>query len=231
MPSRVQPNVAPSKPIVLLDVDGVINWFDSMPPLLLALHGLDPMPPPDDLVDHSPVNGYTMRISEESAAVVRALVEVAEVWWCSTWRHDANRFVAPLLGIRDDLPVIDDHTYRRDAEWKIRQVEKHLGRWRTEGRQVFWIEDFSAAYSRPFQLDGVTQIDTTPWGRLRWDDLPAALLELMSACPPDVLAVRRDLEAERDRADREQAAYLQQMRVLYGEDPRDWPLVDIDVDF
>lgn len=219
-----------TRPVVLLDVDGVINWYDPIPPLLRTIHDLGPSPVPDDLVDYSPVNGYAMRITEETVTIVRNLVGVAEVWWCSTWRDDANRHISPLLGIPDDLPVIDDHTHRRDAEWKIRQVEKHLARWRSQGRQVFWIEDFAAAYPRAFDLDGVTQIDTTIWGRLRWADLPVALLELMPDCPPDVLAARRHLEAERERAARRQEEYLRQMRAQYGDDPATW-LLDIDFDF
>ena len=179
------------RPVVLLDVDGVINHLRPGSPSISVAR---------DITDHSPVNGFNMRISSESAEVVRGLVTGCEVWWCTTWRSEANEFVAPLVGI-SELSVIDDGSASRLRDWKYAAVARQLPSWRREGRPVYWIEDFGAIYAAIAQAASLIAIDTTLGGRLRWVDLDLRLAE-MAGCPPGPLETVRLQEKARADARR-----------------------------
>ena len=76
------------------------------------------------------------------------------------------------LGI-DKLPVVDDGTRSVGLDWKVRTATPLVARARSQGRQVYWIEDFHGAYP---QFDhSVTYIDTGAERILKWPDLPANL--------------------------------------------------------
>ena len=142
------------RPLVLLDVDGVINdlWSQTgaqMPYPVMQVHA----------------GQFALHIPEYMPGLIQALVAMAEVRWCTTWEHDANLHVAPVLGI-DPLEVIelDPLTGRKPGV-----ARPHL--WRAHGasRATFWIEDFDRR-PRGMPPDTVL-IDTTPNGVLRPQDL------------------------------------------------------------
>ncbi len=63
-----------------------------------------------------------------------------ELVWATTWRHEANDCVAPLLGL-PPLPVVDfpepsDEDCRHGLHWKTRA----LCEW-AAGRAFAWIDD------------------------------------------------------------------------------------------
>lgn len=138
------------KPIVLLDVDGVIND-------LWALAHRNNLPADEYEVFQAGV--YTIFMPVYMPALIQHLVHVAEVHWCTTWRDRANDEIRKRLGI-PPLPVITDESGHRDAWWKPAAaqavVETALG----EGREVFWIEDFDGAYQKGVMWDQVKFIDT-----------------------------------------------------------------------
>lgn len=160
------------KTIVLLDVDGVINWWV-------------PWAARDDeeLKEHwrsltfvenlnSP---YLLRAPVTVGPIVRKLVADHEVWWCTAWRHMANDFVSPLLDI-PELPVIVDERSARGADWKLAEVVSMLTMLVDEERHVVWIEDFATSWLDPYALDALDQsavhlIDTSEYGYLREEDL------------------------------------------------------------
>ncbi|MEY3823651.1 MAG: domain in Swiss Army Knife repair protein, partial [Actinomycetota bacterium] len=88
-------------PLILLDIDGVINDLN-------ALGGLDR----DWGIDQVYSHGHMVHIPDYMGWLIRQLTDVAEVHWCTTWRHRANDEIAEHLGI-DQLPVVDDGTKSR----------------------------------------------------------------------------------------------------------------------
>lgn len=118
------------RPLVLLDVDGVINDLNSARraatignELHFVSHGFPVVMPP-----HMPV-------------LIQWLCSVAEVHWCTTWRHRANDDIARHLGI-PVLPVVDDGTDDRHVGWKAAAAHDLAAAALAEGRRVLWIEDF-----------------------------------------------------------------------------------------
>lgn len=87
------------RPLVLLDVDGVLN----------ALRPGDAWP--DWQFGQAVADGRTYRISWSPSVVARVLrwAEVADVQWLTTWGHDANRSLRHLLGM-PELPVAGTYT-------------------------------------------------------------------------------------------------------------------------
>lgn len=91
---------APSRPILAVDVDGVLN----------ALSGGTP---PRGWEDHR-ANGFRIRCnpSHGSALMVLAAEHGAELTWCTTWEGLANDYIAPLVGL-PSLPVVPMEPGRR----------------------------------------------------------------------------------------------------------------------
>lgn len=136
------------RPLVLLDVDGVIND-------LKALRGdLDPS-------THTSVtsNGFRVAIPVYMPVLVQWLCSVAEVHWCTTWRHRANDEIATHLGI-PALPVVDDGTDDRYVDWKAAAARDLAAAALAEGRRVLWIEDFYDDVPVDEMPHGVEFVDT-----------------------------------------------------------------------
>lgn len=94
-----------SPPLVLLDVDGVLNALDAGPTW------------PDWQVGEAVAAGRAFRIHWSPSVVSRVLrwTEVAEVQWLTTWGHDANRSLRHLLSM-PELPVAGTHEGGADVE-------------------------------------------------------------------------------------------------------------------
>ena len=153
------------KPLVLLDVDGVINDAEMLVAIRLA----------DDRearaaqlgIDVVVSHGHHVAIPRYMPELVQTLVDECEVWWCTTWRSFANDEIATYLGI-EPLPFIDDGTRSAGTAWKAGAAASTIEADQAEGRPVVWIEDFNGDFP---DVDGVVFIDTGPWGVLRWIDL------------------------------------------------------------
>lgn len=146
------------RPLVLLDVDGVINDLGS-------LRGLDR----PYAVDRVPAGAFTLHIPEYMPGLIQGMCDVAEVVWCTTWEHDANEYVALILGI-DPLPLLE---LEWEQGWKDGIARSMLWEVHEVGRAGFWIEDFEALPSD--MPPTATLIDTTAEGVLRPGDLPSEL--------------------------------------------------------
>ena len=124
------------KPLLLLDVDGVCCPFG-------AGEGA-----PTDL-ERVSTGGSGVLLSRATGPFLRGLGSLFELCWASSWEHEANARVSPLLGL-PPLPVIvfadwmdsadlDDES---DVEgtWKLPAVTRVVG-----GRPLAWIDDELAA--------------------------------------------------------------------------------------
>lgn len=153
------------RPIVLLDVDGVVNWDG-------------PGRIPKDLKKVL-AGGWMVWLVPETVEAVKLLAASVDLRWCTAWREAANEYLLDHLGI-SPLPVIKDVRSARGADWKYEEVRALLNR---EERRVVWIEDFMGSWLNPGTPsllvdefgDRITLIDTTMEGCLRMSHLEGVL--------------------------------------------------------
>jgi hypothetical protein len=128
-----------ARPLVLLDVDGPLNPYDAKPsrrPHGYTTHRLRPKG-----FEHArkPLRVW---LHPDHGALLRAFAERhgAELVWATTWEHDANTMIGPVIGL-PELPVIEFGDHISAQEWKYPAVAKYAG-----GRPFVWFDDdFEAA--------------------------------------------------------------------------------------
>lgn len=121
-------------PLLLLDVDGVLNPYRAKPskrPAGYTTHRLTP-------------DGRTYRVwlnpSHGRMLLDFAEKTGAELVWATTWEHAANRLIAPLIGL-PTLPVIGwGYT---GVHWKFDAVQVYA-----QGRPLAWLDDDFGYYHR-----------------------------------------------------------------------------------
>src|SRR5690606_25793675 len=116
------------RPLVLLDVDGV----------LIAL-ALQPGPAWERHTCHSCNGNYRVRHNPAHRPTLLKLAEEtgAELVWATTWCDDANREIGPKIGL-PELPVIDVLS-GKDEPWvnaKVPPVADYVN-----GRPFVWLDD------------------------------------------------------------------------------------------
>jgi len=110
-----------SRPLLLLDVDGVLNPYGTArPPAGYTEHHLFPQ-------DDEPV-----RVNPAHGAWITEARTVLDVAWATSWNDEANRLLAPLLHITplpvitmpaapfhpsDKIPLIAAYARQRPAAW------------------------------------------------------------------------------------------------------------------
>jgi hypothetical protein len=84
------------KPVLFLDVDGVLSalrespWAESVSSAVKVADY-----PHSFLINTSPLLGFRLQQLP------------VDIHWLTTWREDANTLISPLVGLPDDLPVVD----------------------------------------------------------------------------------------------------------------------------
>jgi hypothetical protein len=129
----------PSKPILAVDVDGVISLF-----------GFEE--PPDRKVAHFQlIDGMVHCISTAAGERLHRLSELYDLVWATGWEDRANDSLAPLLGL-PELPVVgfDGAARFGSAHWKLGPLDEYAGQ-----RALAWVDDsfddscFEWAQGRP----------------------------------------------------------------------------------
>jgi hypothetical protein len=114
-----------SKPILAVDVDGVISLF-----------GFDTPPPPAE-ARHQLVDGMLHCISLRAGERLQRLSEHFDLIWASGWEEKANFYLPPMLGIAE-LPhlVFDGAARFGSAHWKLGPLDEY-----SRGRPAAWVDD------------------------------------------------------------------------------------------
>jgi hypothetical protein len=114
-----------TRPILAIDIDGVISLFGAETPPDRAFTKLE-------LVD-----GVPHLISLPTGDRLQRLSEHFELVWASGWEDKANFYLPQLLGL-SDLPHIsfDGAVAAGAAHWKLGPIEEYAG-----GRALVWIDD------------------------------------------------------------------------------------------
>jgi hypothetical protein len=114
------------KPLLLVDVDGVISLF-----------GFDPSNPPAG--QFLMVDGIAHFLSATAGEHLRELGADFELAWCTGWEEKANEYLPHALGIPKDLPLVpfDDCDRPPSAHWKVAAIDGWVG----PDRPVAWVDD------------------------------------------------------------------------------------------
>ena len=115
-----------TRPILLIDVDGVISLF-----------GFDPASPPAGRFQL--VDGIAHYLSAAAGPCLRELGDDFELTWCSGWEEKANDYLPLALGLAGPLPLIAFDRFGRPpaAHWKLAGIDAHAG----PTRPLAWIDD------------------------------------------------------------------------------------------
>lgn len=114
------------RPLLLIDVDGVISLF-----------GFDHATPPAGR--YQLVDGITHFLSVRAGEHLRRLGEAFELAWCTGWEEKANEYLPWALGLDGPLPyvVFDPAERPAQAHWKLGAIDRHV----EPSRPVAWIDD------------------------------------------------------------------------------------------
>ena len=157
--------------IVLLDVDGVVNSITHV-----DTNGFVQFDYHTEKVYCGP---YPIWVPEYIPGLLQAVNEVADIIWLTTWRHDANLYISPLLGL-PSLSVLDDGSGSRYPSWKFAVAKNFAGKHATGTRPIYWIEDFGNKFGQSSNLsERITYVDTDKYGEgvLLPQHLPTELLD------------------------------------------------------
>ena len=114
-----------SRPILAVDVDGVISIF-----------GFDE-PPGPDVARFELIDGVVHCISLHAGERLTRLAERFELIWASGWEEKANYYLPAMLGL-PELPhlTFDGAARFGSAHWKLGPLEEHC-----RGRALAWLDD------------------------------------------------------------------------------------------
>jgi hypothetical protein len=117
---------ASDRPILAVDVDGVISLFGFDGPLNEA-------PGRFHLID-----GVAHCISDVAGRELLRLADVYELVWATGWEERANDRLPLLLGLPTELPVLtfDGRARFGTAHWKLEALDEYSG-----DRPLAWIDD------------------------------------------------------------------------------------------
>lgn len=119
--------VVKDKPLILLDIDGVINMH--------ALSKEEQTAMWSDSERKPNVNGYNIDYSPSMVKLISSWNLKADVQWLTTWDDKANKYLAPALGL-PEFPVARE---AKEELSKDKAFFKHAEK--DPERTIIWIDD------------------------------------------------------------------------------------------
>ena len=118
--------MADERPILAVDVDGVISLFGFEGPVK-DLGGRFHL-----------IDGMAHCISDVAGTQLRRLAEAYELIWATGWEDRANDHLPLILGLPDELPCLhfDGRARFGTAHWKLEALEQYAGE-----RPLAWVDD------------------------------------------------------------------------------------------
>jgi Swiss Army Knife RNA repair-like protein len=152
------PEQAHDKPLLFVDIDGVISLFGFEPARRPAGTWLN-------------VDGVPHLISATASGHLLALARPFDLVWCSGWEEKADEHLLPTLGLPVRPPFLTFSATPGTAHWKLDAVDRHAA-----DRPAAWIDDdlddtchaWAAARRAPTLL-----VNTDPATGLRAEDVTA----------------------------------------------------------
>jgi hypothetical protein len=142
--SAPRPREGERKPLLLVDIDGVISLFGQPLAALAERRSLD-----GSLLDGSfhSIEGIPHFFSSTAAAHLLELWPLFELVWASGWEERANEHLPRLLGLPGELPFLRfpralgvaggaQGTHVTRAHWKLASIEAYAG-----DRPLAWVDD------------------------------------------------------------------------------------------
>jgi hypothetical protein len=134
----------PSRPLLLVDIDGVISLFGLASPTGPSAVSGTARSSPRSTVSWSPtggsfhsIDGIPHFLSSDAAEHLLALAPNFELVWASGWEEKANEYLPHLLGL-PELPHLsfECSVGRSNAHWKLDAIDAYAG-----SRPLAWIDD------------------------------------------------------------------------------------------
>jgi hypothetical protein len=119
--------VQADRPVLAVDVDGVISLFGFDEPLVqrpgLSYHLID---------------GAPHAISDRAGPELRRLADTFELIWATGWEQRANDHLPLILGLESELPCLtfDGRARFGSAHWKLDALGEYAG-----NRPLAWLDD------------------------------------------------------------------------------------------
>jgi hypothetical protein len=133
-----------SRPLLMVDIDGVISLFGAAPGLqgspVAALGQPSGRRGTADGSFHS-IEGIPHFLSSTAAGHLLDLSSLFDLVWCSGWEEKANEHLPHLLGLPATLPFLRFSdgvrgTRVTNGHWKLEAIETFAA-----GRPLAWIDD------------------------------------------------------------------------------------------
>jgi HAD domain in Swiss Army Knife RNA repair proteins len=140
------PKFAQPKPLLLVDIDGVVSLFGRLD----AFGASSSEPPPGQPASGAgaiegslhAIDGIPHFLSATAASHLLRLARSFELVWASGWEEKANEHLPHLLGLPETLPFIrfsrrtSPNARTTHAHWKLESVTAYVGQ-----RALAWIDD------------------------------------------------------------------------------------------
>ncbi len=127
--ARPAPIAGPQKPLLMVDIDGVISLFGGVTSERLggSVEG-----------SFHAIEGIPHFLSAAAAAHLLALEPSFELVWASGWEERADEHLPHLLGLPKSLPFLrfSRAVGRANAHWKLDAIGAYAA-----GRPLAWIDD------------------------------------------------------------------------------------------
>jgi hypothetical protein len=119
------PEPAPERPLLAVDVDGVISLFD-----------FEELPQGEG-IRWELVDGVLHCISLPAGERLRRLADAFELVWATGWEERANDYLPRILGL-PELPYLEFDGAARfgTAHWKLGPLQEYAGE-----RALAWVDD------------------------------------------------------------------------------------------